>query len=40
MRETGPEHPLYQAHAKLIARRFDCDDALFHLMMDAWHWST
>jgi hypothetical protein len=31
MRETGPEHPLYQANAKLIARRFDCDDALFQL---------
>ena len=31
IREIGPEHPLYQANAKLIARRFDRDDALFQL---------
>ena len=30
-RETGPGHPLYRTPAKLIARRFDCDDALFEL---------
>jgi hypothetical protein len=30
-RETGPGHPLYQTSAKLIARRFDCDDALYQL---------
>jgi hypothetical protein len=30
-RETGPGHPLYRIPAKLIARRFDCDDALFEL---------
>ncbi len=29
--ETGPGHPLHQISAKLIARRFDCDDALFQL---------
>ncbi|WP_373413901.1 hypothetical protein [Ensifer aridi] len=29
--ETGPGHPLYQTKAKLIARRFDCDDALYQL---------
>lgn len=30
-RETWPGHPLYQTNAKLIARRFDCDDALYQL---------
>lgn len=29
--ETGPGHPLYQIGATLIARRFDCDDALYQL---------
>ena len=29
--ETGPGHPLYQMNAKIIGRRFDCDDALFQL---------
>lgn len=29
--EVGPGHPLYQIAAQLIARRFDCDDALYEL---------
>ncbi len=30
-REVGSELPLFETEAKLIARRFDCDDALFEL---------
>jgi len=30
-REVGPQHLLYGEAAALIARRFDCDDALFQL---------
>ena len=30
-REVGPQHVLFGADAALIARRFDCDDALFQL---------
>lgn len=30
-KEVGPEHALYRTDVKLIARRFDCDDALYLL---------
>lgn len=30
-REVGPQHVLFGKDAILIARRFDCDDALFQI---------
>ena len=33
-REVGPRHVLRGKSIKLIARRFDCDDALFRLADD------